>query len=96
MMDAQIILNIAFGTIMFLGGWLMKLILGHINEIKSNHEKLLIKHIEDMESLLEKHTNLALSMPEKYVSKDDFQTFVERIDHRFNRIEEKLDNLLKK
>ena len=64
MMDAQIILNIAFGTIMFLGGWLMKLILGHINEIKSNHEKLLIKHIEDMESLLEKHTNLALSMPE--------------------------------
>ena len=96
MMDAQIILNIAFGAIMFLGGWLMKLVLGHINELKSNHEKLLIKHIEDMESLLEKHTNLALSMPEKYVSKDDFQTFVERIDHRFNRIEEKLDDLLKK
>jgi len=95
-MDAQIILNIAFGAIMFLGGWLMKLVLGHINELKSNHEKLLIKHIEDMESLLEKHTNLALSMPEKYVSKDDFQTFVERIDHRFNRIEEKLDDLLKK
>ena len=50
-----------------MGGWLIKLILGHINDLKSNHEKLLIKHIEDMESLLEKHTNLALSMPEKYV-----------------------------
>jgi len=96
MMDAQVILNIAFGIIVFLGGWLIKLILGHINDLKSNHEKLLIKHIEDMESLLEKHTNLALSMPEKYVSKDDFQTFVERIDHRFNRVEEKLDSLLKK
>ena len=95
-MDAQVILNIAFGIIVFLGGWLIKLILGHINDLKSNHEKLLIKHIEDMESLLEKHTNLALSMPEKYVSKDDFQTFVERIDHRFNRVEEKLDSLLKK
>jgi len=96
MMDAQVILNIAFGIIVFLGGWLIKLVLGHINDLKSNHEKLLIKHIEDMESLLEKHTNLALSMPEKYVSKDDFQTFVERIDHRFNRVEEKLDSLLKK
>jgi len=95
-MDAQVILNIAFGIIVFLGGWLIKLVLGHINDLKSNHEKLLIKHIEDMESLLEKHTNLALSMPEKYVSKDDFQTFVERIDHRFNRVEEKLDSLLKK
>jgi len=48
-----------------------------------------------MEDVLEKYTSLALSMPEKYVSKDDFQTFVERIDHRFNRLEEKIDSLKK-
>ena len=56
----------------------------------------MIKHIDDMEDGLEKYTSLALSMPEKYVSKDDFQSFVERIDHRFNRLEEKLDDALKK
>ncbi len=94
-MDSQIIINVAFGFVSFLGGWVLKMILGHISEIKTNHEKLLIKHIEDMESLMEKHTDLALSMPDKYVSKDDFQTFVERFDHRFNRLEEKIDALKK-
>lgn len=94
-MDYQIILNIAFGLISFLGGWLIKMVLAQINESKIRHEKLLIKHIDDMEDFLEKHTNLALSLPEKYVSKDDFQSFVERIDHRFNRLEEKLDALKK-
>ena len=95
-MDTQLLINVAFGLVSFLGGWLIKMVLGHINELKASHERLLIKHIEDKEDLLEKHTNLALSMPEKYVSKDDFQSFVERIDHRFNRLEEKLDDALKK
>ena len=73
----------------------MKMLMSQISELKNKQEKLMIKHIDDMEDVLEKHTNLALSMPEKYVSKDDFQSFVERIDHRFNRLEEKLDALKK-
>ena len=71
------------------------MLMSQISELKNKQEKLMIKHIDDMEDVLEKHTNLALSMPEKYVSKDDFQSFVERIDHRFNRLEEKLDALKK-
>ena len=59
-METQLFLNVLFGIISFLGGWLVK-----------------------------------MSMPEKYVSKDDFQSFVERMDHRFNRLEEKLDALKK-
>ena len=92
-MDPQFLINIAFGLVSFLGGWLIKMVMSHITDIKDRHDRLLIKHIEDMEDLLEKHTNLALSMPEKYVSKDDFSTFIERIDARFNRLEEKLDAL---
>lgn len=94
-METQLFLNVLFGIISFLGGWLMKMLMSHISELKNKQEKLMIKHIDDMEDVLEKHTNLALSMPEKYVSKDDFQSFVERIDHRFNRLEEKLDALKK-
>lgn len=94
-METQLLINVALGLVAFLGGWLLKMVMSHINDIKKSHERLLIKHIEDMEDLLEKHTNLALSMPEKYVSKDDFQSFVERIDHRFNRLEEKIDDLKK-
>tara|TARA_B100002019_G_scaffold273503_1_gene269645 strand:+ start:66 stop:350 length:285 start_codon:yes stop_codon:yes gene_type:complete len=94
-METQLFLNVLFGIISFLGGWLVKMLMGQISELKNKQEKLMIKHIDDMEDVLEKHTNLALSMPEKYVSKDDFQSFVERIDHRFNRLEEKLDALKK-
>ena len=56
-MDTQLLINVAFGLVSFLGGWLIKMVLGHINELKASHERLLIKHIEDMEDLLEKHTN---------------------------------------
>ena len=94
-METQLFLNVLFGIISFLGGWLMKMLMSQISELKNKQEKLMIKHIDDMEDVLEKHTTLALSMPEKYVSKDDFQSFVERIDHRFNRLEEKLDALKK-
>ena len=94
-METQLFLNVLFGIISFLGGWLMKMLMSQISELKNKQEKLMIKQIDDMEDVLEKHTNLALSMPEKYVSKDDFQSFVERIDHRFNRLEEKLDALKK-
>ncbi len=94
-METQLFLNVLFGIISFLGGWLMKMLMSQISELKNKQERLMIKHIDDMEDVLEKHTNLALSMPEKYVSKDDFQSFVERIDHRFNRLEEKLDALKK-
>ena len=94
-METQLFLNVLFGIISFLGGWLVKMLMSQISELKNKQERLMIKHIDDMEDVLEKHTNLALSMPEKYVSKDDFQSFVERIDHRFNRLEEKLDALKK-
>ena len=99
-MDYQILVNIAVGVVTLMGGWVFKMILGHVNEIKSDHRQLMLKHGLDMDKeadrnaiLLEKHNSLALSLPDKYVSKDDFKMFSERMNDRFDRIEEKLDNL---
>ena len=101
-MDYQIVVNVAVGVIMLMGGWVFKMILGHINEIKSDHHELMLKHHQDMDkeaernsALLEKHNALALSLPKEYVSKDDFKMFSERMNDRFDRLEEKLDNLKK-
>tara|TARA_Y100001938_G_scaffold131492_1_gene188643 strand:- start:4361 stop:4666 length:306 start_codon:yes stop_codon:yes gene_type:complete len=101
-MDYQILVNISVGIITLMGGWVFKMILGHINEIKKEHNELMNKHGLDMEKeaqrnmeILEKHNQLALSLPEKYVSKDDFKLFSERMNDRFDRIEEKIDNLKK-
>ena len=53
------------------------------------------KHHDDVDLLKEKYTQLALSLPEKYVSKEDFKMFSERMNDRFDRIEEKLDQINK-
>jgi|TARA_Y100000593_G_scaffold94579_1_gene194402 hypothetical protein len=90
-MDYQILVNIAVGVVTLLGGWVFKMILSHINDLKKSHHDLLMKQSEDMDKMWEKHTNLALSLPEKYVSKEDFKMFSERMNDRFDRLEEKLD-----
>ena len=92
-MDYQILVNISVGIVTLMGGWVFKMILGHVNEIKAEHHDLMKKHHADTDALKEKYTSLALSLPDKYVSKDDFRMFSERMNDRFDRIEEKLDNL---
>ena len=92
-MDYQILVNIAVGIITLLGGWVFKMIIGSLDEMKKNNQTLMVKHADDMEKITAKHTNLALSLPEKYVSKEDFKMFSERMNDRFDRLEEKIDNL---
>ncbi len=94
-MDYQILVNIAVGVVTLMGGWVFKMILGHVNEIKEEHNELMKKHHDDVDLLKEKYTQLALSLPEKYVSKEDFKMFSERMNDRFDRIEEKLDQINK-
>ena len=94
-MDYQILVNIAVGVVTLMGGWVFKMILGHVNEIKEEHNELMKKHHDDVDLLKEKYTQLALSLPEKYVSKEDFKLFSERMNDRFDRIEEKLDQINK-
>ena len=94
-MDYQILVNIAVGVVTLMGGWVFKMILGHVNEIKEEHNELMKKHHDDVDLLKEKYTQLALSLPEKYVSKEDFKMFSDRMNDRFDRLEEKIDNLKK-
>ena len=94
-MDYQILVNIAVGVITLMGGWVFKMILATLNEIKSDHHDLMKNHHSDIDKLREKHNDLALSLPEKYVSKEDFKMFSERMNDRFDRLEEKLDELKK-
>ena len=92
-MDYQILVNISVGIVTLLGGWVFKMILGSLNEIKSDHHDLMRSHHSDIDKLREKHNDLALSLPKEYVSKEDFKMFSERMNDRFDRLEEKIDSL---
>ena len=94
-MDYQILVNIAVGVVTLMGGWVFKMILGALNEIKSEHHDLMRNHHADIDKLREKHTQLALSLPKEYVSREDFKMFSERMNDRFDRLEEKIDSLKK-
>ena len=93
MMDSQMVLNVAFGLISFLGGWLFKLIFNNIDKIENGCDENNTNLRNDYRCLNDKINQLALSIPEKYVSKDDFNQLVKAVHHRFDRLEEKIDSL---
>ncbi|MAF24995.1 hypothetical protein CL634_05405 [bacterium] len=92
-MEYQTLFNVAVGVVSLLGGWVFRMMLSQAASLRDEQRELAIKHAHDTEQMLEKYTNLALSLPEKYVSKDDFKTFSERMNDRFDRLEEKIDSL---
>jgi len=91
----QLFVNVVFTLITFLGGWVLKVVFSGIKELRDEMEDLRDGRREDYRELSERMHNVALSMPEKFVSKDDFNTFSERMIDRFDRLDEKLDGLAK-
>ena len=92
----QLFVNVVFTLITFLGGWVLKVVFSGIKELKDEMEDLRDGRREDYRELSERLHHVALSMPEKFVSKDDFNTFSERMIDRFDRLDEKIDGLAKK
>ena len=93
-MDYKIILDIALACALLLGGWVFKMVFGYMKEMRDQHNALLEKTRQDYRELQGTITELALSIPEKYVSKDDFGHAMKSFGHRFDRLEEKLDAVL--
>ena len=91
----QLFVNVVFTLITFLGGWVLKIVFSSIKDIKEEAELLREGRRDDYRELSERLHHVALSMPEKFVSKDDFNTFSERMIDRFDRLDEKIDGLAK-
>ena len=95
-MDAQLLFNIVLGCASGLAGWLFKVIYDQLKEVQEEVNDLEDKHEDDHRLITEKLNNLALSLPDKYVNKGDFDNLVKVMHHRFDKLEEKLDKFLVK
>tara|TARA_Y100000310_G_C20520270_1_gene733301 strand:- start:452 stop:739 length:288 start_codon:yes stop_codon:yes gene_type:complete len=95
MENSQLVVNICFAVITFLAGWIVKVIFGLLTKIEENHKEIHNNLAEENRKTQEDLVALALSIPEKYLRKDDFQNFADRMDERFDKVEEKLDKLQK-
>lgn len=92
-MDAQLLFNIVLGCAGTLAGWLFKVLYDQLKEVQEEVNDLEDKHENDHRHITEKLNNLALSLPDKYVNKGDFDNLVKVMHHRFDKLEEKLDTL---
>ena len=93
--DFQFFLNVVIGIATFFGGWILKTFWSRMNDLEEEQQELYEKQTEDMKEQSKELNLLALSLPEKYVSKSDFDNLVKVVHHRFDRLEEKLDKMKK-
>ena len=93
--DFQLFLNVVIGIVTFFGGWILKTFWNRMNDLEEEQQELYEKQTEDMKEQSKELNLLALSLPEKYVSKSDFDNLVKVVHHRFDRLEEKLDKMKK-
>ena len=91
--DFQFFVNVVIALLTFFGGWVLKSLSDRIKKNELGLNGLKTHHENDLKEARQKVNDLALSLPEKYVNKGDFENLVKVVHHRFDRIEEKLDSL---
>jgi flagellar biosynthesis chaperone FliJ len=92
-MDSQALINVSFGLVSFLGGWVFKMAWSRLNNLDDDLEDLQKHHEADLKEVRKEMSELALSLPEKYVSKQDVDKLTDFINERFNKLENKIDAL---
>ena len=92
-MDIQLLLNIAFGVLGTVAGWLFKVLYNQLRDIEAEVNDVEDKHDADHRLVTKQINDLALSLPEKYVNKEDFSNLVKVMHHRFDSLEEKIDDI---
>lgn len=94
-MDYQVVFNISLGIAGTIAGWFFKVLYDQLKDAESEINELEEKHEKDHRFVTQKINDLAISLPEKYVNKNDFENLAKVMHHRFDKLEEKLDALKK-
>lgn len=79
-MDPQFILNVLFGLISFLAGWIINVLWAALKDLQQADKELSDK-VEQIEVLV----------AGDYIRKSDFERFSDAVFKKLDRIDEKLD-----
>ena len=94
-MENQFVFNAIFGIVSLLGGWIFKMAWSRMTNLDDDLEDLQKHHEHDLKEVRRQMSDLALSLPEKYVSKQDLDKLEDFINERFNKLEDKIDQINK-
>lgn len=89
----QVLINVAFGVTVFLGGWVIRTIFFQINKVRDELFTSMNKSSDDYKALSQNITNIAISLPEKYVQKADLDKLIDHVNSRFDKLDAKLDKI---
>lgn len=78
-MDYQVLFNAVFMVALFLGGWVLNRITSDLREIAQDHRKLDEAHQKTRE---------------EYVLKADHKNDLENLGRRFDKVDNKLDQIM--
>jgi hypothetical protein len=92
-MEAQYLIDIILGSVVFLGGWILKVLTTNLNKLRDDQNDMSNRCRDDYRQLSERLHEVALDLPEKYVAKQDLNNLIEFINERFNKLETKIDSL---
>tara|TARA_R110002051_G_scaffold77414_1_gene140859 strand:+ start:68 stop:349 length:282 start_codon:yes stop_codon:yes gene_type:complete len=92
-MENQFVFNAIFAVVSLLGGWIFKMAWSRMTNMDDDLECLQKHHENDLKEVRRQMSELALSLPEKYVSKQDLDKLEDFINERFNKLEHKIDQL---
>ena len=77
-MDNQLVFNIGFGVLYLLAGWIFTMSWSRITSMDGELEALQKHHEDDLKEMRKELAELALSMPEKYVAKQDLRSYLKQ------------------
>ena len=100
--DFQFFVNVLVGILTFFCGYVLKTINEKVGDVDKKHSEISNHQETEIEKIVElnradyretnkKLTEMAVSLPEKYVTKSDFREFVDAIFSRLDRLENKID-----
>lgn len=89
----QIIFNIIVSVLGVFIGWIIKITLNQINDIKETVREANHTQERNYREAMGKITDIAISLPQNYVHKNDFNNFVRVLNERFDKLENKIDNI---
>lgn len=100
--DFQFFVNILVGILTVFCGYVLRTINEKVSSVDKKHsdsntyqekeiQKLTDQCRSDFKETNSKITEMAVSLPDKYVNKSDFREFVDGIFSRLDRLENKID-----
>ena len=93
-MNTQFVINIVLGLVAFLGSFVFYRIFSTLDKLQDLLHQTSSFYDAELKSIREKMSEISISLPTEYVTKNDLYKISDLIDAKLDKLEVKIDNLI--